>query len=67
MVILILRETGDIKDYVVAMWLILFSKKWLKDYVLLTGVTTKVRDFISIGFFDHIGFEISWSGSALRK
>jgi GDPmannose 4,6-dehydratase len=59
------RDWGHAKDYVVAMWLIL-QQEVAEDYVIATGVTTKVRDFISMAF-DHIGFEISWSGSGVEE
>ena len=59
------RDWGHAKDYVVAMWLIL-QQEVAEDYVIATGVTTKVRDFISMAF-DHIGFKIAWSGSGVEE
>ena len=59
------RDWGHAKDYVVAMWLIL-QQEVAEDYVIATGVTTKVRDFISMAF-EHIGFEISWSGIGIGE
>src|SRR6478736_18423 len=40
------RDWGHAKDYVEAMWLILQQDK-ADDFVIATGITTKVRDFIS--------------------
>ena len=59
------RDWGHAKDYVVAMWLIL-QQEVAEDYVIATGVTTKVRDFIAMAF-DHIGFKIAWSGSGVEE
>ncbi len=43
------RDWGHAKDYVEGMWLML-QQKIAKDYVLATGVTTSVRDFIKKSF-----------------
>jgi GDPmannose 4,6-dehydratase len=59
------RDWGHAKDYVKAMWLILQQDK-PEDYVIATGVTTKVRDFIKMAF-DHIGFTLRWKGEGVNE
>ena len=59
------RDWGHAKDYVKAMWLILQQDK-PEDYVIATGVTTKVRDFIKMSF-DHIGFTLRWEGEGVDE
>jgi GDPmannose 4,6-dehydratase len=59
------RDWGHAKDYVKAMWLILQQDK-PEDYVIATGVTTKVRDFIKMSF-DHIGFTLRWEGEGVEE
>ncbi|WP_080053777.1 GDP-mannose 4,6-dehydratase [Spirosoma aerolatum] len=55
-----LRDWGHAKDYVEAMYLILQQDK-PEDYVIATGVTTSVRDFIRMAFAE-IGVELAFSG-----
>lgn len=55
-----LRDWGHAKDYVRAMWLIL-QQEVAEDYVIATGKTTKVRDFVQMAFA-HVGFTIRWEG-----
>ena len=43
------RDWGHAKDYIEAMWLILQQDK-PDDYVIATGVTTRVRDFVKMAF-----------------
>jgi GDPmannose 4,6-dehydratase len=43
------RDWGHAKDYVEAMWLIL-QQDIPEDYVIATGVTTTVRDFVKMAF-----------------
>lgn len=53
------RDWGHAKDYVEAMWLMLQGDK-AEDYVIATGITTKVRDFIKMAFAElglHLRFE----------
>jgi len=59
------RDWGHAKDYVRAMWLIL-QQDVPEDYVIATGVTTKVRDFISMAF-KHIGFSLRWEGAGVDE
>ncbi|PAW92234.1 GDP-mannose 4,6-dehydratase [Mucilaginibacter sp. MD40] len=54
------RDWGHAKDYIVAMWLMLQQDK-PQDYVIATGVTTTVRDFIRMAFAE-LGIEIEFSG-----
>jgi len=54
------RDWGHAKDFVKAMYLIL-QQSQPDDYVIATGVTTEVRDFIR-KTFDHLGVEIKFSG-----
>lgn len=54
------RDWGHAKDYVEAMWLILQQEK-PEDYVIATGVTTTVRDFVRFSFAE-LGIEIEFSG-----
>jgi GDPmannose 4,6-dehydratase len=53
------RDWGHAKDYVEAMWLMLQQKE-AEDFVIATGTTTYVRDFVKMAFADvgiHIGFK----------
>ena len=54
------RDWGHAKDYVEAMWLILQQDK-PEDYVIATGVTTTVRDFVKLAF-EELGIEVEFSG-----
>ena len=59
------RDWGFAKDYVEAMWLIL-QQEQAEDFVIATGQTTKVRDFVTEAF-KEIGIEIVWQGSGVRE
>lgn len=54
------RDWGHAKDYVEAMWLMLQQEK-PEDFVIATGVTTAVRDFIRLAFAE-LGVEIEFKG-----
>ncbi len=54
------RDWGHAKDYVEAMWLML-QQDTAEDFVIATGVTTTVRDFIRMTFAE-IGIDIEFSG-----
>jgi len=55
-----LRDWGHAKDYVEAMWRILQQEE-PEDFVIATGVTTSVRDFIRMAFHE-VGVELSFEG-----
>jgi GDPmannose 4,6-dehydratase len=59
------RDWGHAKDYVDAMWRILQQDK-PDDYVIATGITTTVRDFITMSFAE-LGIRISFSGEGLEE
>jgi len=52
------RDWGSAKDYVVGMWLMLQQDK-PDDYVLATGETHSVREFIEEAC-KHVGFDLYW-------
>ncbi|MNI21532.1 GDP-mannose 4,6-dehydratase [compost metagenome] len=54
------RDWGHAKDYIEAMWLILQQEK-PEDFVIATGVTTTVRDFVRMSFAE-LGIAIEFSG-----
>ena len=54
------RDWGHAKDYIEAMWLMLQQDK-PEDFVIATGVTTTVRDFIKMSFAE-LGVEVEFSG-----
>lgn len=54
------RDWGHAKDYVEAMWLILQQDK-AEDFVIATGITTTVREFVKKSFL-VVGVEISFEG-----
>lgn len=59
------RDWGHAKDYVEAMWLML-QQKSADDFVIATGTTTTVRDFI-IKTFNELGITIKFSGEGLDE
>ena len=59
------RDWGHAKDYVEGMWRMLQQEK-ADDYVLATGVTTTVRDFINMSF-KEVGIEVEWSGEGINE
>ena len=54
------RDWGHAKDYIEAMWLML-QQDTAEDFVIATGVTTTVRDFIKMAFAE-LGIEVEFSG-----
>lgn len=54
------RDWGHAKDYVEAMYLILQQPK-PEDYVIATGVTTPVRDFVRMAF-NEVGIQVEFKG-----
>lgn len=59
------RDWGHAKDYVDAMWRILQQPE-PEDYVIATGTTTTVRDFIKMAFAE-VGFEIKFEGEGVDE
>jgi len=59
------RDWGHAKDYVKAMYLIL-QQDAPDDYVIATGVTTTIRDFISKSF-DKIGIIVEFCGNGANE
>jgi GDPmannose 4,6-dehydratase len=59
------RDWGHAKDYVEAMWLILQQEE-PEDFVIATGVTTSVRDFIKLAF-DEVGIELLFTGEDVKE
>ncbi len=55
------RDWGHAKDYVEGMWRIL-QQDTPEDFVLATGVTTPIREFVKMAF-GEIGFELAFEGS----
>lgn len=54
------RDWGHAKDYVEAMYLIL-QQDTPEDYVIATGVTTRVREFVRMSFAE-VGIEVEFKG-----
>ena len=59
------RDWGHAKDYVEAMWLIL-QQPVAEDYVIATGITTPVREFVSMAFAE-IGVGIEFKGEGVDE
>lgn len=59
------RDWGHAKDYVEGMWRILQHDK-PEDFVLATGTTTSIRDFVTMTF-KELGIEIEWQGSGIEE
>lgn len=59
------RDWGHAKDYVRAMYLILQQDK-PDDYVIATGITTEVREFVRMAFAE-IGIEITFKGEGIDE
>lgn len=59
------RDWGHAKDYIRMMWMILQAEK-AEDWVIATGKTTKIRDFVKMAFA-HIGVELEFKGSGINE
>ena len=59
------RDWGHAKDYVRMMWMILQAKE-PEDWVIATGKTTSVRDFVKM-CFENIGVELEFRGSGVHE
>ena len=59
------RDWGHAKDYVRMMWMILQAEE-PEDWVIATGVTTPVREFIRMSF-DEVGIELEFKGIGVEE
>lgn len=59
------RDWGHAKDYVEAMWLILQQDK-AEDYVIATGETTEIREFVRMSF-GHMGISLEFKGEGVDE
>jgi len=59
------RDWGHAKDYVRAMWLILQQEE-PEDFVIATGTTTSIRDFIKMAFAE-VGVEVAFKGEGAHE
>ncbi len=59
------RDWGHAKDYVKAMWLMLQQDE-PDDFVIATGVTTSVRDFVRMSFAE-VGIELEFEGEGVNE
>ncbi|MEO7768009.1 MAG: GDP-mannose 4,6-dehydratase [Ferruginibacter sp.] len=59
------RDWGHARDYVEGMWMMM-QQEVPEDYVLATGITTTVRDFVSMAF-NEAGIELEFKGSGIEE
>jgi len=59
------RDWGHAKDYVEGMWRML-QQDVADDFVLATGTTTTVRDFITMSF-KEVDIDIEWTGEGINE
>lgn len=59
------RDWGHAKDYVEAMWLMLQQDE-PEDFVIATGRTTRVRDFIRLTY-QQLGIELEFKGKGVEE
>jgi len=59
------RDWGHAKDYVEVMWLML-QQDTPEDFVIATGVTTSVRDFVRMSFAE-VGVELEFKGKGVDE
>ena len=59
------RDWGHAKDYVEAMWRIL-QQDQPEDFVIATGITTKVRDFVTLAFAE-VGIQLEFIGEGINE
>jgi len=60
-----IRDWGHAKDFVEAQWLML-QQGIPKDYVIATGVSHTVREFVELAF-RHIDVKIKWEGKGINE
>jgi len=59
------RDWGHAKDYVEGMWLML-QKDEPEDFVLATGETHPVKEFVELSF-GHVGVQLKWEGTGVDE
>jgi len=59
------RDWGHAKDYIRAMYLIL-QQDVAEDFVIATGVTTEVREFVRMAF-EEVGVEVEFKGEGINE
>ena len=59
------RDWGHAKDYVKMMWMILQAEE-PEDWVIATGKTTSVRDFVIMAF-DYLGVTLKFEGKGIHE
>ena len=59
------RDWGHARDYVEAMWMMLQQDK-PEDYVIATGETHTVREFVELAF-GEVGRQIAWRGAGTQE
>ncbi len=59
------RDWGHARDFVEAMWLMLQQDK-PKDYVIATGKTYTVRNFVNLAF-SEVGYSLEWEGKGQNE
>ena len=59
------RDWGHAKDYVRMMWMILQADQ-PEDWVIATGITTKVREFVRMSF-SEVGIELEFKGTGVDE
>jgi len=59
------RDWGHAKDYVEGMWLML-QQDQPDDYVLATGESASIRDFVRLAF-EQMGIEVAFNGKGLQE
>ena len=58
------RDWGHAKDYVRMMWMILQAEE-PEDWVIATGKTTTVREFVRMSFLE-LGIELQFIGAGSK-
>ncbi|MDO7253783.1 GDP-mannose 4,6-dehydratase [Helicobacter cappadocius] len=59
------RDWGHAKDYIRMMWMILQAKE-AEDWVIATGITTEVREFVKLAF-EEVGINIEFRGEGIQE
>src|SRR5690606_32186981 len=59
------RDWGHAKDYVRMMWMILQAEQ-AEDWVIATGKTTSVREFVKMAF-EEVGITLEFAGEGVEE